>query len=279
MNPTNQTAGAVVDAPAIADASAAVANDAAEVTQADGNTEGQTPDLAAEVKKLQNALNKQNRRIGTLTAREKQALRELQAVRDENAKFKQPQGQAASTGRPKEEDFPGDYAAFLRADAAFIARDEAQKHISEREAKNKETAETEEQQAWEDERDALLDANSEVAAQSFPDFANVMNENLDDIKNIAPHVKRAFLEADSGAFALYHLAKEGKLDALNSMSPYQVAMVVARAEDKAVTASKAKPVTQAPAPITASRGGGTAGTKNLAKLDAKDLLEEISNMK
>lgn len=264
----NTTAGAVVDTPAIAEAPDA-AIDTPEVTKAD---EGQAPDPGSELKKLQNALAKENRRIGRLTAEKHQRNREFQQVQEELAKYKQVKPQADQA--PREEDFQGNAYEYLKALAKHEGKAAAAQELAEGQKKLSETQANSQQQAWKQERDAHLDGNADVAEAAFSDFTNVITEATDIIQDFSPHVQRAFLESDNGAFALYDLAQTGQLEKLNSMTPYQVAMAVARAEDRALAKSKQKPVTNTPAPLSGSKGTGKAG-KSVDSMSGDELLKWV----
>ena len=98
-----------------------------------------------------------------------------------------------------------------------------------------------------------------------------MKEQGDLLDELPEHVQTAFLEAENPALAVYALAKEGKLQTLITMSPYQAAMAIGRAQDRGEALTKAKQVTNAPAPIAPAKGSGQGG-KTLDRMDGNELM-------
>lgn len=278
---TDTTAGAGV-APAIADvALAANETPVTEGQQAEGS-EAAAPQMTAEerVKKLENALARKERRIGQVTAQRHQEARRAAEYEAELAKYRQggqQQTSSQASGEPKEDDpkYAGSYVEYLKDLAKYHGKTVATEELAAGQRKADEARTTQEQQAWKSQRDSHLDSNAEAAEAAFTDFTNVINDATDIISSLSPHVHQAFLEAENGAFALYDLAQNPEaLEKLNSMTPYAVAMAVARAEDRALAKSKQKPVTNAPAPLASAKGTSPGG-KNLESMSADEILKAI----
>lgn len=197
-------------------------------------------------KKAQNALSRRDKEIGKLRAQ----LQQLQAQREAP-----PQNQPKSD-RPKEADFQT-YGEYLKADALYDMRQEL--------AKDKEASKTEELSAkereWMAERDMEIGQKTQEYMKAIPDYAEVAQENADILAEMPPHIQKAFYEADDAPMAFYNLAKEGKLEALASMSPYRAAMEIARAEMKKPVAQ----ISKAPRPMQGATGKGPSSSS----LDSK----------
>ena len=142
-----------------------------------------------------------------------EAHRELVArtARGEPGQPQQPP--TAETQRPREEDFPGDYRSFLRAEAQWEARQVAQEALQqEREARQREVQqreqETQHAQAIAQVETVLTDFGKRNAeyAKAAPDFAEASHA-LDHIE-VGPHnvpmVQTILLRPDS-AKILHHL--------------------------------------------------------------------------
>lgn len=209
-------------------------------------------------KKAVNALSRRDKQIGKLKAEKQQMQQELETLRQKANPKPEVKDDA-----PKEVDFET-YGEYLRAEARYAARQE----LSETQAKQTEEKAENDTKEWEAERAEAMDDNAAEARKAFSDFDKVIEKAIPK-EGLAPHVKKAFLEADNPAFALLALAKEGNLEDLNDMSFAKCAMTIARYEDKGLALSKTKPVTNAPKPMTPAKGTGTPG-----KTD-DDLVDEI----
>lgn len=184
---------------------------------------------------------------------------------------KAPEGKTPpDDGRPKEENYGpqgkdgktwGDYARDL-------ARYEAKQLAQEMNKTTREQASAYERQERIQERVDHAADNSVAAAKAFADFKQVESENMDVIRSLPEPVKELLREADNPAYAFYQLAKDGQLDQLADVSPARAALLIARAEDKAL-ASK-KPVTKAPAPLASARGTAS-GEKSLDQYSPDEL--------
>ena len=208
-------------------------------------------------KKAVNALSRRDKQIGKLRAEKQHMQEELEVLRQKAAP------KAVSNDSPKEGDFET-YGDYLRAEARYAAKQE----FNDSKVKDTEKQSATKHQEWEAERSDALDDNAEQAKTSFADFDKVVDAAMQSV-NLSPHVKRAFLEVEDSAFALYALAKEGTLEDLNDMSPYKAAIAVDRMAKKGIELSKKK-ATNAPAPLSASRGAAT-GSKMLDDFSGDDI--------
>lgn len=260
-----ETAGAVADVPAIAETPAAVESEANEAQPKESGDVNQPADpVAEELKKLRNYYSKSKGQIARERAQRQQLQREVEELRQSRQENKP---EAAKP--PSERDFADKtYEELLDAKAKYYASQAYQ----ESQKKAEESRTQAQQLAWEAERAAKLDEGAAKAVETFPDFDNVMQENADVMADLSPTVRRAVLEADNGALALYHLAKEGTLEQLNGMSAYKVAATLARAEDKAL--SYQKPVTKTPAPLSPNRGTAAA-SKSLSAMSFEEIKKEL----
>lgn len=192
-------------------------------------------------------------------------------IADLEARTKAPEGKTTpDDGRPKEENYGpqgkdgktwGDYARDL-------ASYEAKRMAAEVNKQTREQASAFERQARIQERVDHAADNSVAAAKAFADFKQVETDNMDALRNLPESIKELFREADNPAYAFYQLAKDGQLDQLEDVSAARAALLIARAEDKAL-ASK-KPVTKAPAPLTSARGTAS-GEKSLDQYSPDEL--------
>jgi len=197
-------------------------------------------------KKARNALSRRDKEIGRLRAQ----LQQLQAQREASPQVPK------KSDKPQEADFQT-YGEYLKADALYDMRQELAK---EKEASKNEELSAKERE-WMAERDVEIGTKTQEYMKTIPDYAEVAQENADILSEMPPHIQKAFYEADDAPMAFYNLAKEGKLEALATMSPYRAAMEIARAEMK-------KPVIQvskAPRPMQGATGKGPSSSS----LDSK----------
>lgn len=245
--------------------------------QAGDETNDDKPQGEEFPKKARNALSYRDKKIGKLQAEKQQLLRELELSRQPPANRQQPQQrlnqqveqqpqQQTPDGYPKEDDFSnwGDYTKAL-------ARFEAEQIFKERHRQESESKVRAIDAEWESERGEAMDESAEDAKKQFPDFEKIVGQALQSVE-IEPHVFHALLESDKSAYALYALAKDGKLAELNAASPTKAAMMIARYEDKAIELSKPKtPISNAPKPLTPGKGVASSG-KSLDQMSGHELL-------
>ncbi len=217
--------------------------------------------------KAKNAISRRNRKIAKLQAQ----LREQSATKDD-----QPKEPKAA---PKEDDFET-YGDFMKAqnthdlDARFDERDKQQQ----------ETRETREQDQWIADRTTVQTENAQKLIENtdkYPDYNQVLNENLDVLEDFSEDLHKVFLEAENGPLAFYTLCKEGAIDSLLDMTPYQAAMAIggAIARTGIATAATSKPATKkvsgAPIPIT-GLAGTSDNTNNPADMNPDELIKWVN---
>ncbi len=233
-------------------------------SQDEGEAEGETGDTPFP-KKAVNALSRRDKQIAKLRA-------EMAAKDAELSKYRKPQAQpqektVVKDDAPNQDDFE-DYSEYLEAKLLYRIKQEQKAQ----EEAFKQQAETSKTQAWEAEREQVIAKTAEQHKAQIPDFAQVIEENADFADTFSPEIQRAFLEADDASLAYYNLAKEGKLEALATMSPYKAAMEIALAQTKKPTLNK---VTSAANPIKPLSGRGTT-TKSIDDMNGEDLLKKYN---
>jgi len=212
-------------------------------------------------KKAINALSRRDKQIGKLRAEQQYLRQQLEALQS-----KAPSQPTKQDGTPDENQFET-YGEYLKA----VARYEARQELDQGKQQADKAAADSKEQTWMMERAENIDNLVEEASAKIPDFQSVIGEYAEDIADLPPHIKRAFLEAERPEMAFYALAKEGKLEAISNMSAYQAAIAIGKAEDRGLAMAQSKPVTKAPQPIAAAKGTGTA-TKSLETMTPKELM-------
>lgn len=230
--------------------------------------EGETAaEYSAREKKLLNAMSHRDRRIGKMTAQKYETEAQLRQLQERLAKYETKDSPASTAPETAKFD---NYEDYLKALAEY--------KVNEKFSESEKKRQTEQQQVSQHtrhaERIAHIEENDAVAREAFSDFENVFKDNEHIVMEAPDHIKQAFLEAENPAFAFYALAKEGKLESMLSMSPYQAVAMIARYEDKALALSKTKQVTKAPAPLTPSKGT-SVGSKSIESLSGDDLLKWV----
>jgi hypothetical protein len=234
-----------------------------EVAQPETEGEPEAPKVDEDVpfpKKAVNAISRRDKQIGSLKA-EKQAL----AARIAELEAKQtPQGKDNSNG-PSEDDFDN-YAEYLKA----VARHEAKQELEQGKKAQEQSQSAEKEQLWVAQREDYIAEQANKIIESSPELKQLVEENADILDSFPYHVSRAFLEAENAPLAFIALAKEGKLEQLATMSPMQVAAVIAKAELRGEALIKTKPITKAPVPMSSAKGTG-AGAKSLDNMSPDEI--------
>lgn len=230
-----------------------------EPTEATENDDGSFP------KKAVNALMKRDTKIGRLTAKNHALEAELQALRN-------------SISQPKttqDDDFDFDRFDNLGEALKELARIEAAKQLAEGSKKLEDNQKQIKQEQWLEERETAVAEKAAEYIQSVPDYQAVMLENADIVDDFPEEIQKVLLEADDAALAFYALAKEGKLEALATMTPVQAAMAIAKAEERGAVLAKTRPISKAPNPITANRGTGAGVEIDPTKMSYQQLLKSL----
>lgn len=157
-------------------------------------------------------------------------------------------GKEATEKEPQEADFNGDYFAYERARTEFAVRQAVRDEMGQRDSAKRAV---EQSDVWR-ERVAAHKERVEEAKEAITDFDKVLASSTVPVSN---EVSREILTSDKSALISYYLAKNPeKLQALNGMTGRELAREIGRLEGSVrMPASIRK--TNAPAPITALRGG------------------------
>lgn len=267
MDTDNQPALAGADAIDIVQSAEQSTNEAETVQENAEQVKSDSADLPIP-KKILNAMSHKDRRIGKLTAKQYEAEAKIRQLEEQLAKHSPKDNQPSAPEAAKFDN----YEDYLKSLAEF--------KVNERFSESEKKRLTQEQQVSHQtrhaERIAHLEQNDEAAREVFSDFENVFKENEHIVMEAPEHIKQAFLEAENPAYAFYALAKEGKLEDMLTMSPYQAVAMIARYEDKAIALSKEKQVTKAPAPLSPSKGTA-AGSKSLDSFSPDELLKWVNS--
>lgn len=213
-------------------------------------------------KKAINALAHRDRKIGKLKAETAALHAELERYRSTQATNQKQSPQQDDQG-PQEEAYDS-YGDFLIARAKFELKQEQRQETS----KQKDAEVSQQRAQWAAQRETAIAQKVAEHTKAIPDFDSVVSEAADYADEFPEYIVNAFYEADDGAMAFYNLAKQGKLEELATMSPYRVAMVIAKAQDGPVFQQKST----APRPMSPARGTGVT-SKPLDDLSGKDLLK------
>lgn len=265
----------------IVDAAVAESTQATKETPEAEATEPNEPAAETEEawpKKAENALAKAKGKAAQLRAERDQERTARQRLEQQLAQYSQQQPQPKSTnsgnmsvektGIPTKlvpESFTN-WADYSEARAAEIA----DYKISQKFAEHSEQQTKSYQAAQEQARLTKSLDDIGTAADKFiadvPDAQEIFDECEDTLVAMPDEIKRVFLEIGPGAeLAVYNMAKEGKLEALASMSAARAAAEIGRAMTQAI-----KPRTKAPTPLPASRGS-VAGGKRLEDLSGDEM--------
>lgn len=147
--------------------------------------------------------------------------------------------------------------------------------FTENTKKTQETQQSQEFTKWVDERSAMVDERLPELSATIPDMMSVLDEVQDLTSMLTPEQARIALEAEDINLAVYTLHKEGKLQDAMRLPPSQLAAAIAKAEirgQKYLTESK--PTTNAPRPISASKGNTTGG-KSLERQSVDELMSGL----
>ncbi len=188
------------------------------------------------------------RRADMLRAENAELLRRL-----EETERKLPKGDGAGEQPPKEEDFNGDWTAYVAARAAFEAGKAVEQKLSAREVREREASQVDVKR----ERTIAHLERIDEAKEVITDFDQVM-AGMKGV-NIRNDVLEEIIASDKSALLSYHLAKNPEaLRKLNDMSGRELAREIGRLEGS-VRMPAAKKQTTAPPPPTQVSGGSAPG--------------------
>lgn len=229
------------------------------------SAEGSTDEVVFP-KKAVNAISRRDKIIAKERAEKAALLAEVERYRSQLQATPQNNPQPTNDA-PKEDDFEN-YADYLKADILHKIKQEQ----AGQEQQNTKRQQEIQYQQWEEQRTQEIALKAETHKAEIPDFSQVVEENADYLDVLPPLIQQAFLEADDASLAFYNLAKEGKLEALATMSPYRAAMEIAIAQTKKPQLNK---VTNAPNPIKGVQGRGST-TKDISDMSGDELLKKLN---
>lgn len=212
------------------------------------------PEGEPERKRLSGA-QKAKRRETYLLNQLAERERELQEFRSRKTED-QPDADKA----PKEEDFNGDWTAYVAAKAAYEAGNAVERKLNAREAKSIEAKRSEAER----ERDMAHLDRVEEAREVIADYDKVM-AGMKGV-SISNDLIREIKSSESGALIAYELARNpDRLQAMNHMTPMELAREMGRLEASVKKPAGKKQTTAPPPP--AHLKGGAAPTINPATAD------------
>jgi hypothetical protein len=178
--------------------------------------------------------------------------------------------EAASKGQspqkdsePKEADFNGDYFAYQRALTAW----EVKKEVREEFETHRKVDDTKRMAARQREMIQDFEERSEDFRERIPDFDKTLEAFVKEGGRFSPVLVEELHTSDVGPALAYQLAKNPQLaNALNEMSPREVAREIGRLEAK-VSLPNPNKQTKAPPPLSTPKGGAAqpADLHSLAK--------------
>ena len=211
----------------------------AEPAEKASETEGET----TERKRLSGA-QKAKRRETYLLNQLAERERELQEVRSRKT-----EDQPDADKPPKEEDFNGDWTAYVAARAAYEAGKAVESKLTARETRAMEAKRSEAER----ERDMAHLDRVEEARELITDYDKVM-AGMKGV-NVSNDLIREIKTSENGALIAYELARNpDRLQAMNHMTPMELAREMGRLE-ASVKKPAGKKQTGAPPPPTHLKGG------------------------
>jgi hypothetical protein len=213
-------------------------SDTADDGDADGNVD-------KEMKTIKKALNKKNRYIDNLRARNRTLEAEMQKLRAS------PNG---SDKKPPSMDQFESVLDYVKAENSY----ELDKRFSEQQSQQQLSL-LEQQQA------AIRQQQTQAMAQDFAELSSVSSEAKSVLEQAMPlvgqmpaHLDSLFFEIDNAAAAIYALAKEGRLQDVYYMHPHIAAAEIVQAQQRGLqymaNATRQVPQKQPPKPLDGLKG-------------------------
>jgi hypothetical protein len=240
-----------------------------EVTQQTTETQTETPEgePAAQASETEGEATERKRLSGAQKAKRRETFllnqlaereRELQDIRQASRQTESQQTDADKP--PKEEDFNGDWTAYVAARAAFEAGKAVESKLTARETRANEARRSEAER----ERDLAHLERVEEAREVITDYDKVMG-GMKGV-NVSNDLIREIKSSENGALIAYELARNpDRLHSMNQMTPMELAREMGRLE-ASVKKPTGKKQTGAPPPPTNLRGGA-APAVDLAKAE------------
>jgi hypothetical protein len=240
-----------------------------EVTQQTTETQTETPEgePAAQASETEGEATERKRLSGAQKAKRRETFllnqlaereRELQDIRQASRQTESQQTDADKP--PKEEDFNGDWTAYVAARAAFEAGKAVESKLTARETRANEARRSEAER----ERDLAHLERVEEAREVITDYDKVMG-GMKGV-NVSNDLIREIKSSENGALIAYELARNpDRLHSMNQMTPLELAREMGRLE-ASVKKPTGKKQTGAPPPPTILKGGA-APAIDLGKAD------------
>lgn len=252
-----------------------------EPEKADGKPANPQPKADSELTAEQLAKREANRQshLNSKLAKMRRENRELREAMERSAKPPQQAAPTAPDGAPKkpaEADF-ATWGEFLDAKDAYyekLADWKVEQKLAARDTKTTETAREQEVTAQKVQRIQEIATQEQEFAKENPEYTALYNEYSDFMNNIPRPVAEALLEAEHPTRALFALMKEGKLESLEDMSPYKISMEIGKAEMRGEGYLNKNKATNAPAPLSASKGT-SAGGKTIDRMSYDELRDSF----
>lgn len=234
----------------VVDTTAAEAEETQVVKTEEAKPEGEVkPEGEEDKRKREPGSVRDRRRAEMLRAENAELLRRL-----EETERKLPKGDGEVEQPPKEEDYNGDWTAYVAARAAFEAGKAVEKKLSAREVREREASQVD---VSRERKIAHLERVDE-AKEVITDFDQVMAGMKG--ATIRDDVLEEIISSEKSALLAYHLAKNpDTLRKLNDMSgTRELVREIGRLEGS-VRMPSAKKQTSAPPPPTQVNGGAAPG--------------------
>lgn len=179
--------------------------------------------------------------------------------------------------KPVESDFQT-WGEFLDAKDAYyeaLADWKVEQKLSDRDSKKSQDDEATRIEQFRLERTQEATKTINDVAKQTGDYASLVEQHIDFLNNIPPHIDNAFLMAENPGLALYALMKEGSLEELEDMPPHKVLMEIGKAELRGERYLNQNKATNAPPPITPAKGTATT-SKSLENKSVEELLKQFN---
>lgn len=233
-----------------------------------------TPEqLAKRERNRQSHLRSESARL----RRENRELRKLAEQFNQQTSTSQPQEGGAPV--PPSEDNFNTWEEFRAAERKFyedLADWKIERKLSDRDKKTAEDTSAKAVDAHKEARVGEIRQKTQEFIKEVPEYSELINEYADFFEQIPEHVEAALLEAENTPLAVYTLMKEGLIDQLDGLSPYQIAMAIGKAEIRGEKYLNRNTATNAPAPVAAAKGTGKP-TKSFMDMPMDDLLSQFRN--
>jgi hypothetical protein len=263
---TDETQG-TASPPAEGTTPAPVAEELTQQTTTETQTETPEGEPAAQASETEGEATERKRLSGAQKAKRRETFllnqlaereRELQDIRQASRQTESQQTDADKP--PKEEDFNGDWTAYVAARAAFEAGKAVESKLTARETRANEARRSEAER----ERDLAHLERVEEAREVITDYDKVMG-GMKGV-NVSNDLIREIKSSENGALIAYELARNpDRLHSMNQMTPMELAREMGRLE-ASVKKPTGKKQTGAPPPPTNLRGGA-APAVDLAKAE------------